>query len=196
MNIYKGVEQLTNGSTEISFRDPYHYNIAAYELARLLGLSDMVSVTVERKWRSNSGALSWWIRSKWDEGMRRKQGLEPPDVNAWNREVSKVRVFDELVYDTDPNLTNVLISEDWRVWRIDFTRAFRTYHDLRRPQNLEQCDRQVLEKLRKLDYDEVLGKTKPHLTKSEVKALIARRDKIVAYFGKLIAQKGEGGVLY
>ena len=37
----------------------------------------------------------------------------------------KVRVFDVLVYDTDANLTNVLIGEDWKIWRVDFTRAFR-----------------------------------------------------------------------
>jgi hypothetical protein len=108
----------------------------------------------------------------------------------------KVRVFDQLIYDTNPNLGNVLITQDWKISRIDFTRAFRENHDLRDPKNLVQCDRQLLEKLRQLSYDEVLDKTKPHLSKSEVKALIARRDKIVAYFEKLIAQKGEGAVLY
>jgi hypothetical protein len=36
----------------------------------------------------------------------------------------RIRVFDELVYDRDPNLTNVLIGEDWTVWRVDFSRAF------------------------------------------------------------------------
>lgn len=189
-------KQLASGRTELNFRDSYHFNIGGYELAKLLGLDDMVPVTVERKWRGAWGALSWWVPAKWDEGMRSKQGAQPPDADAWNKQMYKVRVFDELIYDTDPNLTNVLITEDWKVWRIDFTRAFRTYHDLRQPKNLEQCDRQLLEKLRKLDYDEVLEKTKSHLTKTEVKAVMARRDKILAYFEKLIAQKGEGGVLY
>jgi len=36
-----------------------------------------------------------------------------------------MRVFSQLVYDTDRNLGNVLISEDWHLWMIDFTRAFR-----------------------------------------------------------------------
>ena len=36
----------------------------------------------------------------------------------------KIRVFDQLVADADPNLTNVLIGENWKIWRIDFTRAF------------------------------------------------------------------------
>jgi hypothetical protein len=107
-----------------------------------------------------------------------------------------VRVFDELVYDTDPNLTNVLITADWKIWRVDFSRAFRLQHDLRDPKDLVMCDRQLLEKLRQLDGDTVLEKTKPHLNKSEVKAVMARRDKIVANFQKLVAQKGEGAVLY
>jgi hypothetical protein len=42
-------------------------------------------------------------------------------------------VATELVCDTDPNLTNVLIGEDWTIWRIDFSRAFLTSKDLREP---------------------------------------------------------------
>ncbi len=64
------------------------------------------------------------------------------------------------------------------------------------PKDLVKCDRQLLEKLRKLDGGEVLEKTKPHLNKAEVSALMARRDKIVAHFQQLIAQKGEAAVLY
>jgi hypothetical protein len=58
------------------------------------------------------------------------------------------------------------------------------------------CDRQLMEKLSTLDANAVLEKTQPHLTKPEVQALMARRDKIVAHFRQLIAQKGEAAVLY
>ncbi len=44
----------------------------------------------------------------------------------------RVPLFDQLIYDTDANLGNVLIGEDWHVWRVDFTRAFRTYKTLQR----------------------------------------------------------------
>jgi hypothetical protein len=185
-----------DGHVQIGFRDTYHFNIAARELAELLGLDDMVPVTVERKWQGHSGSLSWWVPWWKMEVDRIKEKLQPPDAEAWNKQMYKVRVFDQLIYDTDPNLGNILITEDWKIWRIDLTRAFRQFHDLQTPKDLVQCDRQLLDKLRQLSYDEVLDKTKPHLTKSEVKALIARRDKIVAYFEKLIAQKGEAAVLY
>jgi hypothetical protein len=108
----------------------------------------------------------------------------------------RVRVFDELVYDTDPNLTNVLIGEDWTVWRIDFSRAFRKNKDLRAPKNLVKCDRQLLEKLKALKADELAEKTKRYLTKDEVNGVMARRDKIVATFQTLIAEKGEKEILY
>jgi hypothetical protein len=193
---HKSVMKFDDGRTELNFVDSYHYNIAAYELAKLVGMDDMIPVYVERRWNGQVGSLSWWISWKWDEAMRHQQDLHPPDPDAWNKQMYKVRVFDQLVYDTDPNLTNVLITADWKIWRIDFTRAFRQEHDLRDPKDLVMCDRQLLEKLRQLDGDTLLEKTKPYLNKSEVKAVMARRDKIVANFQKLVAQKGEGAVLY
>jgi len=193
---HKAKMEFAGGRTEYNFVDSYHYNIAGYQVAKMLGLSDMVPVYVERRWNGQTGSVSWWIPWKYDEAMRHQQHIMAPDPDAWNKQMYKVRVLDQLLYDTDPNLTNVLITEDWKIWRIDFTRAFRLYKDLPDPKDLVQCDRQLLEKLRQLNYDEVLEKTKPHLNKSEVKALMARRDKIVAYFEKLVAQKGEGAVLY
>src|SRR5271157_2959041 len=188
--------EFSDGRTEYNFVDSYHYNIAGYELARMLGMNDMVPPYVERKYNGQSGSLSWWIAWKWDEVMRHQQGLHAPDPDAWNKQMYKIRVFDQLIYDSDTNLTNVLITEDWKIWRIDFTRAFRLQHDLRDPNDVVMCDRQLLEKLRQLNGDDVLEKTKPQLTKSEVKAVMARRDKIVALVQQLIAQKGEGAVLY
>ncbi len=192
----KGVMQFATGRTELNFRDSYRYDLAAFELAELLGLDDMMPVTVERKWNGKTGALSWWINWKWDEGMRLKEKLEPPDLDAWNKQMYKMRVFAQLVYDTDRNLGNVLITEEWKLWMIDFTRAFRLHHELENPKNLVRCDRQLLEKLRQLDSAVVAQKTKGHLTNWEVKAVMARRDKILAHFQKLIAQKGESEVLY
>jgi hypothetical protein len=110
----------------------------------------------------------------------------------------KKRVFAELAYDTDPNLTNVLISADWHLWMIDFSRAFRLDKGLRDSKNVLQskCERQLLARLRKLDRDEVTLKTQPYLTKDEVTGIMARRDKIVAIFDDLIAKKGEKEVLF
>ncbi len=192
----KTQQQFSTGRTEMNFRDSYHFNIAGYEISKLLGLNDVIPVYVERKWQGKSGSLSWWIPFKWHEGDRLKQKLQPPDPEAWNKQMHKQRVFTELIYDTDPNLTNFIITEDWKLWRIDFTRAFRLFDDLPNPKNLTKCDRQLLEKLKQLNEADVERVTKPHLTKSEVKAVMKRRDKILAHFQKLVSEKGENEVLY
>lgn len=187
---------LQSGKVEMNFVDSYKYNIAAYRLAELLGIDDMLPVYVERKWEGKPGSLSWWLPVKMDEADRVAKKIEPPDAEKWNQQMARVRVFDELVYDTDPNLTNVLIGEDWTIWRIDFTRAFRTNKDLRVPKNLVKCDRQLFEKMKNLKGNELSEATKNYLTKDEVNAVMARRDKIVAAFQTLIAEKGEKEVLY
>jgi hypothetical protein len=185
------------GGIELNFRDWWGYDIAGYRVAKLLGMDDMVPVYTERSWNGATGAISWRIPNvQFDEADRYQQNIHPPDVDVFNKQMYKVRVLTQLFYDMDPNLTNVLIDKDWKIWRIDFTRAFRLQHDLKDPKDLVQCDRQVLAKLRQLSYDQVLDATKPYLTKSEVKALMARRDKMVTYFDLLVAQKGEGQVLY
>jgi len=193
---HEALKQLPSGS-EVGFVDSYKYNIAAYRLAELLGLDDMLPVYVERKWQGNPGSISWWLPVKMDEEERRRKNLKAPDLDAWNNQMYRVRVFDQLVDDTDANLTNVLIGEDWKIWRVDFTRAFRSQKGLKDPQaNLVRCDRQLLEKLKTLDAKEVAEKTKHYLDKDDVKAVMARRDKIVEHFQKLVAEKGENAVLY
>jgi hypothetical protein len=185
------------GGTELNFRDYWGYDIAGYRIAKLLGMDDMVPVYTERKWNGTAGAISWRVPNlQFDEADRHTQHIQPPDLDSWAKQMYKVRVLTQLLYDMDVNLTNVLITKDWKIWRIDFSRAFRLQHDLKDSKDLVQCDRQVLAKLRQLTYDQVFDATKPYLTKNEVKALIARRDKMVAYFDKLVAQKGESQVLY
>jgi len=193
---HKTAQKFATGATELNFVDSYKYNIAAYALAELLGMDDMLPVYVERKWGGKVGSLSWWLPVKMDEAERYKQKLTPPDPDAWNNQMYKIRVFDNLVYDSDPNLTNVLIGENWQIWRIDFSRAFRPYNELKDPKGLVRCDRHLLEKLKALDANGLAERTKNYLTKDEVKAVMVRRDKIVAHFQKMIAEKGESELLY
>ncbi len=191
-------KKFDNGTAEINFVDSYKYDIAAYELAKLLGLGDMMPVTVERKYKGDTGAVSWYLPVKMDEATRLAKKITPPDPDAWNRQMYKKRIFAELVYDTDPNLTNVLIAEDWHLWMIDFTRAFRNYKELRDAKNITQskCERNLLARLRALDAKEVKLKVGANLTSVEIAGLMARRDKIVKLYDDLIAQKGEQEILY
>jgi hypothetical protein len=106
------------------------------------------------------------------------------------------RVFNQLIYNSDANLTNFVITPDWQLWMIDFTRAFRASKDLENVKNLVQCDRKLLAKLRELNKPLLRERLKPYLGDMEIDGLLARRDKIVAFFDKEIAAKGEAAVLF
>ena len=185
------------GGREFNFADSYHYNIAAYELALLLELDDMVPVTVEREWKGKKGSLSWWVDDvRMDEEERLKRGILPPDTGAWNTQMHRVRVFSQLVFDTDRNLQNVLIAGDWKIWIIDFSRAFRTLKKLPEVKDLVKCEGSLFSRLQGLTTEIISRAVGDHLTRWEIEALIARRNLIVAHFQKLIAEKGESKVLY
>lgn len=141
------------------------------------------------------GSVTWGVAGML-EAERYKRDLQAPDPEAWNRQLYVLRVFDQLIYDTDPNLTNFIITPDWQVWRIDFTRAFRAQKDLRSPKDLVQCDRKLLANLRKLDKPLLMQKLKPYVNSGEIDGLLARRDKIVKFFDDQIAAKGESAVLF
>ena len=190
------IMKFPSGRTELNFVDSYAYNIAAYKVAELVGLDDMMPVTVEREFEHHKGSLAWWLDHKMDEADRLKQKLLAPDRAEWDRQMYRMRVFAHLVADTDRNATNILIGSDWKVWMIDFTRAFRHDRTLGSTADLQKCDRQLLAKLRALTPEAVAAAGKPYIGGAEVDALIARRDAIVALFEKLIAERGEDRVLY
>jgi hypothetical protein len=190
------LRQFENGRVEANFVDSYKYDIAAYAIAELVGLDDMMPVTVERRWKNRTGALSWWLPTKMDERTRIARKVEPPDQNAWNEQMHRVRVFSALVDDTDRNLTNILISDDWKIWMIDFTRAFRRYPTPPDEKSLVRCDRRLLSRLQSLDRGAVEHATSGRLEKPEIDALMRRRDWLVDHFLKLVAENGERAVLY
>jgi len=181
--------------TEMNFRDTWKFNVAAYRLACILGIGDMVPPSIERNVGGNTSAVTWWIDNSMMEVDRRKKHLEPPDMDAWNREMYVVRVFDQLIYNTDRNLQNLMIDSNYHIWMIDHTRSFRMLPTLREKKDLVKCDRTLLGNLRKLKMDD-LQSLKRYITDAEIKGVLARRDKIVQFFDQQVAEKGEEAVLY
>jgi len=183
-------------TTELNFVDSYKYNIAAYEISALLGLDHMMPVYIERKWNGQTGSISWFVPTLMDESERIKRKVEPPNPTEWNKQMYRMRVFSSLVRDTDRNLTNVLITHQWKVMMIDFSRGFRLQPELLHQKDLAKIDRQLLERLEAMTKEDVRRATKDYLLVREVDAMLVRRDMLVAHFKKLIASLGEDKVLY
>src|SRR5690348_7684691 len=183
INDHKDVFQAQDGTSEFNFKDTWKFNIAAWKLARLLGIGDMMPPYVERKFKGDSASYSWWVDNvMMDEEERTKKNVTSPDLDAWNHEMYVVRVFDQLIYNTDRNLTNLLIDKDWHIWMIDHSRSFRAQHNLRNVKNLSQCDRTLLAKMKALDEPTLKKELAPYVNGEEIKGLLARRDAIVKFF--------------
>ena len=164
---------------ELDFRDSWTFNVAAYRIDRLIGLN-MVPVSVPGHYRSNSAAITWWVDDVlMDEGDRLKDKIEPPNTALWNRQMQMMRLFDELIANTDRNLGNILYAKDWRLWAIDHTRAFRKHTTLKRPAQISRCDRQVFERLKALDRDTLKKELGKYLDDGHIKSILSRRDLIV-----------------
>jgi hypothetical protein len=185
----------TQKGTELNFRDTWKFNVAGYELAKMLQLN-MVPPYVERRYSGGPAALSWWVNDAMMERDRVQKKLEPPEPRRWNDEMLAARIFRELIGDYDFNQTNTLITKEWRVWIIDFTRAFRPARTLQYPDEVTRADRTLLANLRALNRDTLRAKVGKWLENNLVDAVLARRDLLISILDKQIAAKGEAAVLY
>jgi hypothetical protein len=194
---YKG-QTTTSGGTELDFRDCWRNNVAAYRLDRQLGLG-MVPVTVVRRDEDTRlAAFTWWVDDvQMTERERLQKKVQSPDIEAWNQQIFVVRIFDQLIYNFDRNLGNLLIDKQWRVWMIDHTRAFKVFDTLKEEKNLSRiCERHLLDRLRRLDRATLKTVMKDLLSDGQIDGLLKRRDRIAKFYEAKIAALGEGTVLY
>jgi hypothetical protein len=180
----------------VQWRDDYKHNIAAYRLDRLLMLN-MVPPSVERPMGKQRAAFTWWADDVvMMESDRERKKIEPPDQEAWKKQLSIATTFDQLIYNVDRNTGNLLITKDWRLVLIDHTRAFSPNPRLMDRSNFDRCSSRLLDALRGLDKGKLTTALSPYLTAPQIDGMLMRRDLIVKHFDKLIQEKGEPAVLF
>lgn len=194
---YEPRKRLADGEVVFQFRDSYKHEIAAWKLDRLLGLG-LVPPCVERRIGRDLGSLCLWIEgtiTEWQRGQELE--LTPPDSRAWNDQMHTIRLFLQLIADQDyRNVSNLLVDEHFRIYKVDSSRAFRSDTELRKEDSLTRFSRSAVDALRRLDRDEVTADLKPWLSKAQIKGLLARRDRILELVDARIAERGEEAVLY
>jgi hypothetical protein len=184
-----GLSRMQWGGTEFDFRDSWKHEVAAYELDKLLGLG-LVPPTVERTVEGRRGALQLWVEGAMTEVERRRLELRPTDGPGWNAQRAGECLLRELARDTDENQNNVLIAPGFRVWAIDFSRAFRIQPELLSPGRLIRFPADALERLEALDRAALDARLSPWLDRMQLEALLARRDAIVALASQRVGERG------
>jgi len=145
---------------------------------------------------SKAGALQLWVENAITYFERREQNIPVPDPLAWNRQVYNLQLFRQLIADTDyKNQRNTLIDSEWHVCAIDSSRAFRLGEKLFDKHPLEHFSRKVLARLATLDFATLQEHLSRWISDERIRALLARRDLILARAERLVAERGEGAVL-
>jgi hypothetical protein len=176
-------------SRKSGFWESYWSEIAAYELDKIIGLG-MVPPTVERKINGEYGSAQFWVEHC--TLLKERDVNTAPDIVAWNRQVYRQRVWDNLVGNIDRNQGNLLVDQAWNLILIDHSRCFTATTQM--PFPMRKIDREFYEKLKGLE-EATLKQRLGKLLMDGPKPILKRRDKIVENFEKLIAQYGEKAVL-
>jgi hypothetical protein len=191
-----GATQLASGRVLVGFADSWKHEVAAYELDKLLG-TGLVPPTVERKIGRTTGSVQLWVEESMTEADRKAKAIAPPDLQLWNDQMHTLRILHQLTDNTDSrNISNVLVDPSFRVYAVDFSRAFTLYGELRSPEGLERFSRPVLEALAALDRPTLKERLGRWLSGPRIEALLKRRDRILALASRLARERGEENVLY
>ena len=182
-------------SSEMSFQDSWQLEVAGYVVDRIIGLR-LVPATVERTLNGKTGSLQWWVQSAMTEADRRKRQVAPPDAEAWDRVYLKMLLFDQLIFNVDRHLNNVLVTRDFDLRLIDHSRSFRPWMEIKDPKPLARFSRSLLDGLQKLEFADLRTKLGRYLLDEQIRGLLARRDAILGLAKAAIAQRGEAAVLY
>ncbi len=164
--------------------ESYKSEVAAYEMDKLIGL-DRVPPTVERRVNNDLGAAMVWLT-----GVRSWESVQPlPKPATWSYEVARMKMFDDFIGNNDRNKGNMLVDGDWHLFLIDHSRAFIT--DSRLPQELQNIDRKLWEKMLALDEAGLKSSMGEWLDAGQIRALIRRRDGMKKKIDAMVAKNGD-----
>ena len=167
-------------SAAVNASDRFEYELAAYQLDRLLGL-DMVPVTVKRTVKNRRGILQFWIDNSINVRRMLEQKKQPAGWCASGPQYNLMNVFDVLIHNSDRTQENALFTEDWMLVLIDHSRAFRTLRT--NPTLLYKGGVQVppalAERLKGLDRETLKARLGPYLQTRQIDALLKRRDRLL-----------------
>jgi len=195
------------------FLEGWQYEIAAYELDKLVGLN-MVPPAVERDFNGKPGALIYWVTSEYSLLDLMEKNIPIPESAREHTENMKylARAWDCLVANDDRTQQNIRYTKDWRVLLIDHSQAFRSTREYTerlifgrngikhtsdgKPFLFRRLPRWFVENLRTVDGAKITEALGPFLTEKEIDAVCKRKDLLLGEIDALIKESGEANVLF
>jgi hypothetical protein len=169
--------------------ESYKSEIAAYELDKHFGLN-MTPPTVEKRVQGELGAAVMWAaptRSFKElggvPGQGKVPGPPPAQIATWMRQITRAKMFDNLVGNTDPNLGNWLVDPSWNIILIDRTRAFTSTRNLYH--EIGVVDQELWAKMEALDEPTLTKVVGEWLDRGAIRGILERRDRMKQAIAKM-----------
>ncbi len=192
IHVERDRQRFTGGKTVMFFRDSYINNVAAYELSRLLWIHN-VPPAVVRTLDGQKGSVQLWVESASTEADRRARDFVPP--GNWRLAWDDMWVFDNLINNIDRNQGNILYDSSWKLVLIDHTRAFGRIKKLPDPDRVRRVSRRLWRRMQEVGDERLNSALDPFLGVYELRALTARRIKLLQLIRQRINDQGEAEVL-
>ncbi len=175
--------------------DSYHYEIAAYELTKLLGIQ-IIPPVIEREINDMMGSLQMYVEGCFRLSNKNKADLIPPEDAKFGYSLEELAVLENLSYCVRNDKDILVHEKTWHVCRVDFSEAFEPKMNLIPSSEITRCSRKFFKGLTNLNNDNVRSKLKDHLNDDEIKALLKRKCLVLEKLNDLIEEKGEDEVLF
>jgi hypothetical protein len=167
--------------------ESYKSEIAAYELDRMLGMN-MVPPSVEKNWKGDRGAAILWLQP-----VRSWKAVENlPKPERWNLEAIRMKMFDNLIGNSDRTAGNFLFDDAWNMFLIDHSRAF--VNDSKLPFTMVRVDKELWNRMLALDEAALTARLGPWVDKASIRAILKRRDKMQQTIDKMVKATSEAVV--
>lgn len=168
------------------FMESYKSEIAAYELDKILALG-MVPPKVERKVDDDVGVAIMWVAPATSFKESGGAPKVPPLHQArWNAQLTRAKMFHNLIGDIDPNLGNWLVDPTWNLILIDHSRALTKTKTL--VHKMQGRDDALWTRMMALTEESLTSAVGRWLGPDEIRALLERRAKMQTELAKLARQ--------
>ncbi len=164
----------------LGYWDSYKADIAAYEVDKLLQL-DMVPPVVEIRYKNDLGRASMWVDNvrMWDV----KEQVVAPDPLAFQRQVVRMKMFDNFIGNTDRNAGNLLLDPAYNLILIDHTRGFTAGNTL--VTKMTRVDRELWDRMLAVTEAQLKDAIGKWIMASQVRDVLKRRDAMAAEIARL-----------
>ena len=175
--------------------DSFHYELAAYELTKLLGVQ-LIPPVVERVIDGTEGALQMFVEGCFRLSNYKKTEAISPENAKFEYSLRELAVLENLSNCVRDDKDILVHEKTFHVCRVDFSEAFAPDMNLIPGSEITRCSRNLFKGLLDLNSDDVRSKLKDHLNDDEINALMKRKELIMNKLNNLIEEKGEDEVLF